>query len=93
MDFVTRLSHTIHQHDSIWIIVDQKIKLAYFLPVKTSDTVKDYTKMYIYDLVRIYGIPLSIIQDRVKKFTSQFWESFLKGLGTKVKLSKAFYPK
>ncbi|WMV25734.1 hypothetical protein MTR67_019119 [Solanum verrucosum] len=36
--------------------------------------------------------PFSIISDRGTQSTSQFWKSFHKGLGTKVKLSTTFHP-
>jgi len=42
--------------------------------------------------VKLHGVPLSIISDRDTQFTSQFWKSFQKGLGTKVKLSTTFHP-
>ena len=42
--------------------------------------------------MKLHGVPLSIISDRGPQFTSQFWKSFQKGLGTKVKLSTAFHP-
>ena len=43
-------------------------------------------------MVKLYGVPLSIISDRGTQFTSHFWKSFQKGLGTKVKLSTVFHP-
>jgi len=49
--------------------------------------------MYLNELVKLHGVPLSIISDRGTQFTSQFWKSFQKGLGTKVKLSTTFHPK
>lgn len=43
-------------------------------------------------MVRFHGVPLSIISDRCTQFTSQFWKSFQKGLGTRFKLSTTFHP-
>ena len=42
--------------------------------------------------MRLHGVPLSIISDRGPQFTSHFWKSFQKGLGTQVNLSTAFHP-
>ncbi|WMV18968.1 hypothetical protein MTR67_012353 [Solanum verrucosum] len=53
--------------------------------------VEDYAKLYLTKMVRFYGVPLSIISDRGTQFTSQFWKSFQKGLGTRVKLSTSFH--
>ncbi|WMV32364.1 hypothetical protein MTR67_025749 [Solanum verrucosum] len=43
-------------------------------------------------MVRLHGVPLSIISDRGIQFTSPFWKSFQKGLGTRLKLSMTFHP-
>ncbi|WMV30634.1 hypothetical protein MTR67_024019 [Solanum verrucosum] len=52
------------QHDSIWVIVDRMTKSAYFLPVKTTHSVEDYARLYIQEVVRLHGVPVSIISDR-----------------------------
>uniref|UniRef100_M1AKY5 Retrotransposon protein n=1 Tax=Solanum tuberosum TaxID=4113 RepID=M1AKY5_SOLTU len=65
-------------------------KSTHFLPVKTTHTAKDYAKLYIQEVVRLHGDPVSIISDRGAQFTAQFWKSFQKGLGSKVNLSTAF---
>ncbi|KAH0710889.1 hypothetical protein KY284_012316 [Solanum tuberosum] len=92
MDFIVGLPHTRRQHDSIWVIVDRMTKSAHFIPVKVSHSAEDYAKLYIKEAVKLHGVPLSIILDWGTQFTSYFWKSFQKGLGTKVKLSTAFHP-
>ena len=92
MDFVMGLPRTRHQHDSVWVIIDRMTKSAHFLPVRTSYSTEDYAKLYIRELVRLHGVPLSIISDRGTQFTSHFWKAFQKGLGTQVHLSTAFHP-
>nr|AAT39297.2 Gag-pol protein, putative [Solanum demissum] len=92
MDFITGLPKSHRQHDSIWVIVDQMTKSAHFLPVRTTNIAEDYAKLYVQEIVRLHGIPISIISDRGAQFTAQFWKSFKKGLGSKVNLSTAFYP-
>ena len=39
----------------------------------------------------LHGVPFSMILDRVAQFTSRFWRSFQRGLGTQVKLSTIFH--
>ena len=92
MDFITGLPHTHRQHDSIWVIVDRVTKSSHFLAVKTTDSAENYVKLYINEIVRLHGVPLSIISDRGPQFTSHFWKSFQKGLGTQVNLSTTFHP-
>ncbi|WMV50031.1 hypothetical protein MTR67_043416 [Solanum verrucosum] len=59
-------------------------KSAHFIPVKVSYSVEDYAKLYLREMVRLNGFLLSIFSDRGTQFTSQFWKSFQKGLGTKL---------
>ena len=89
--FVVGLPKTRRQHDSIWVIVDIFTKSAHFIPVKSTYRDEYYVRLYIDEIVRWHWIPLSIISDRGSQFTSHFWRSFQKSLGTQVKLSIAFY--
>ena len=92
MDFVTGLPRTRHQNDLVWVIIDRMTKSAHFLSIRTSFSAKDYAKLYIRKLVRLHGVPLSIISDRGTQLTSHFWKAFQKGLDTQVHLSAAFHP-
>ena len=92
MDFVVGLPKARRGFDSVLVVVDRMTKSAHFLPVKTTYGAEEYAKLYIHELVRLHGIPLSIISDHGAQFTSHFWKSFQRGLGTKVKLSTAFHP-
>ncbi|WMV58958.1 hypothetical protein MTR67_052343, partial [Solanum verrucosum] len=58
----------------------------------SSLSAMEYAKLYIREMVRLHGVPLSIISNRGTQFTSQFWKSFEKGLGTLVQLNTAFHP-
>lgn len=61
MDFIVGLPHTRKQHDSIWVIVDRIIKFVHFVLVNVCHAAKDYAKLYISEIVKLHGIPLSII--------------------------------
>ena len=93
MDFTIGLPLTPRQHDSIWVIVDRMIKSSRFLAVKTTYSAEDYATLYINEILRLHGVPLSIISDRGPQFTSHFWKSFHKGLGTHFNLCATFHPK
>ncbi|KAK2355410.1 hypothetical protein QL285_092825 [Trifolium repens] len=92
MDFITGLPKTRRKHDSIWVIVDCLTKSAHFLPVRTTDTTAKLTDIYIAEIVRLHGIPSSIVSDRDPKFTSHFWRTLHEALGTKLRLSSAYHP-
>ena len=92
MDFMVLLPKMVDQYDSVWVIVDRFTKSANFLPVKTTYTVEQYAELYIKGIVRLHGTPRSIVSDRDPTFTSKFWESLHKALGTQLRFSTAFYP-
>jgi hypothetical protein len=92
MDFVVGLPRTRHNFDSIWVIVDRLTKSAHFLPVNIKYNVEKLTEIYIREIIRLHGVPSSIISDRDPKFTSRFWQSLHKALGTKLRLSSAYHP-
>ena len=92
MDFVVGLPRTQQGHDAIWVIVDRLTKSAHFLPVKVSYSLDKLAEVYIREVVRLHGVPFSIVSDRDPRFTSRFWPSLQHALGTKLKFSTAFHP-
>jgi len=92
MDFVGALPKTVKDFDSIWVIVDRLTKSSHFVPIKTGMSVGKLAEIYIEQIVRLHGIPSSIVSDRVPRFTSKFWESLQAALGTKLRLSSAYHP-
>ncbi|KAJ9543424.1 hypothetical protein OSB04_023131 [Centaurea solstitialis] len=92
MDFVTKLPRTLRGHDTIWVIVDRLTKSAHFLEMRETLPLDQLAKLYIKEIVRRHGVPLSIVSDRDSRFTSQFWHGLQEGLGTKLKLSTAYHP-
>jgi hypothetical protein len=64
MDFIFGLPNTSLRHDSIWVIVDRLTKTAHFLPVHTTYNAKKYAEIYLDKIVRLHGIPKTIISNR-----------------------------
>ena len=92
MDFVVGLPKTMGKYDSIWVIVDRLTKSAHFIPVKVTYNAEKLAKLYISEIVRLHGVPLSIISDRGTQFTSMFWRTLHAELGTRLDLSTAIHP-
>jgi hypothetical protein len=92
MDFITGLPTTQKGHDSIWVIVDHLTKTAHFLPVKTDYRPPQYAEKYIAEIVRLHGIPKTIVSNRGSQFTTHFWEHLHKGLGISLIHSTAYHP-
>ncbi|XP_052725957.1 uncharacterized protein LOC128194408 [Vigna angularis] len=92
MDFVTHLPRTVRNHDSIWVIVDRLTKSAHFLAVNLKMSMTNLAKLYIQEIVRLHGVPSSIISDRDTRFTSRFWQSLQSELRSKLQMSSAYHP-
>ncbi|GJS22059.1 putative reverse transcriptase domain-containing protein [Tanacetum coccineum] len=92
MDYVSGLPRTPDGYDSIWVIVDLLTKSAYFLPTKKTDSMEKLTQLYLKEVVCRHGVPISIISDKDSHFTSRFWRSLQKALGTNLDMSTAYHP-
>ncbi|GJS88155.1 putative reverse transcriptase domain-containing protein [Tanacetum coccineum] len=88
----TRLPKSSQGFNTIWVIVDRLIKSAHFLPIRENDPLDKLARLYLKKIVARYGIPISIICDRDGRFTSNFWRSFQKALGTDLSISIAYHP-
>nr|GEX00277.1 reverse transcriptase domain-containing protein [Tanacetum cinerariifolium] len=87
MDFVTKLPKMSNSHDTIWVIVDHLTKSAHFLPMKEADSIEKLTRLYLKEVVSRHRVPVSIISDRDSRFTTHFWRSLQKALGTQLDMS------
>nr|GEW17078.1 retrotransposon protein, putative, Ty3-gypsy subclass [Tanacetum cinerariifolium] len=93
MDFITKLPKLPQGFDTIWVIVDRLTKSAHFFPIRENDPLEKLARLYLNRIVARHGIPVSIICDRDGRFTSNFWRSFQKALGTYISMSTAYHPK
>ncbi|WVZ80504.1 hypothetical protein U9M48_027974 [Paspalum notatum var. saurae] len=92
MDFIVGLPRTPKGNDSIWVIVDRLTKSAHFIPVKATHNAPRLAELYIQNVLRLHGVPISIISDRGPQFTARFWKSLHEALGTKLDYSTAYHP-
>ncbi|CAA0822189.1 Uncharacterized mitochondrial protein AtMg00860, partial [Striga hermonthica] len=92
MDFLVGLPKSRGGYDSIWVIVDRLTKSAHFLPVRTTKKASDYAELFVQDIVKLHGVPVEIVLDRDAKFTSQFWRTLHRAMGTRLEFSTAFHP-
>jgi hypothetical protein len=92
MDFIVGLPNTSRHHNSICVIVDRLTKTAHFLPVHTTHRAEKYAEIYIDQIVRLHGIPRTIVSYRGAPFVARFWEQLQESLGTHVIRSSAYHP-
>ncbi|GKC95379.1 putative reverse transcriptase domain-containing protein [Tanacetum coccineum] len=91
MDFITKLPKLSHGFDTIWVIVDRLTKSAHFLPIRENNPLDKLARLYLNRIVARHGIPVSIICNHDGRFTSNFWRSFQKALGTDLRMSIAYH--
>jgi transposase InsO family protein len=92
MDFIVGLPLTPRKHDSIWVIVDRLTKTTHFIPVHTTYSAERYVEIYIDIIVRLHGVPKTILSDRGTQFVARFWGQVHESLGTKLIHSSSYHP-
>ena len=60
--------------------------------VKTIDLVRKLVGLHLKEIVRLRGVPVSIVSDRDAKFTSMFLKELQVKLGTRLKFGTALHP-
>ena len=80
------------KNNAIWVIVDRFTKSTHFLPVWKDFSMNKFFEIYIVGIVRLHGLPVSIISDRDPRFTSHFWETLQSALGTQLRISTSYHP-
>ncbi|KAJ9547055.1 hypothetical protein OSB04_019598 [Centaurea solstitialis] len=92
MDFVIKLPKTQKGHDSIWVTGNRLTKSTLFLPIREDFSIDRLTRLYVNKIVMRHGLPVSIISDRDSRFSSRFWQSLKKAMGTRLDLSTLYHP-
>ncbi|KAL4021115.1 hypothetical protein IC575_019905 [Cucumis melo] len=92
MDFITGLPRTLRGFTVIWVVVDRLTKSAHFVPGKSTYTASKWAQLYMSEIVRLHGVPVSIVSDRDARFTSKFWKGLQTAMETRLDFSTAFHP-
>jgi hypothetical protein len=91
MDFINGLPRTQKANDLIWIIVDRLTKDMHFIHVCTTYGGDKLARLYIDNILKLHGVPKSIISDCGAQFVSKFWRSLHQALKTNLDYSSVYH--
>jgi len=73
-------------------VVDKLSKLGHYIPLKDEFNSKVVVEAFVNSVVKIHGMPKSIVSDRDRVFISSFWQQLFKAQGTSLAVSSAYHP-
>lgn len=91
MDFVEGLPMSGHAN-CILVVIDSFTKYAHFLSLKHPFTAAGVAKLFLDQIYRLHGLPLSIVSYRDPVFTSRFWKELFDLAGVKLQMSSSYHP-
>ena len=91
MDFMGPLPRSLG-NDYLLVIIDQLTSQVHLVPTTMRVTAKEVAWLFFKEVMRLHGVPESIVSDHNTKFTSMFWCELHRLMGTKLLMSTAFHP-
>ncbi|KAA0056814.1 pol protein [Cucumis melo var. makuwa] len=96
------LPKTLKGYMVIWVVVDRltksthfilgKSKSTHFIPGKSTYSASKCGQLYMTEIVKLHGVPVSIVYGRYARFTSKFWKGLQLAFDTRLDFSTAFHP-
>ncbi|KAJ0441335.1 putative nucleotidyltransferase, Ribonuclease H [Helianthus annuus] len=91
LDFITCLPNS-HGKTVIMVVIDRLSKYGHFIVLPSSFNSFTVATAFINDIIRLHGVPLSIVSDRDARFMTDFWRELHRLNGTQLKFSTAYHP-
>ena len=91
LDFVLGLPRTRHHLDAILVVVDRFSKMTHFIACSKTTDAAHTARLFFNEVIRLHGVPRSIVSDRDVRFTRKFWKSLWRLMGMTLQFSTAFH--
>jgi len=92
MDFITGLPSTSDGLDAILVFTDKLTKMIHLVPCATDCTAEMAALLFIREIVRLHGLPRTLVSDRDPRFTGAMYQEIVRSLGIKHSFSTAYHP-
>jgi hypothetical protein len=91
MDFIEGLPQS-GQYSCILVVVDKFTRYSHFIPLRHPYTASSMTRVFLDQIYKLHGMPLAIISDRDKIFTSKFWQELFSLAQVQLRMSTTYHP-
>lgn len=92
VDFVSGLPLSNSGNDSCLVVIDRFTKMFHVIACNKNVTAVQFADMFLENIFRIHGLPNSIVSDRDKLFTSNFWKEFTESVAIRLRLTSGYHP-
>ena len=92
MDFIIYLPQTKAGYDTLLVIMDYITKMLILRPTHSTAMAVDTARIFMDAMIRVHGVPQTIVSDTDTRFTSNFWREIYRVMGATLAMSSGFHP-